>query len=241
MIIFDYGHTLCYEAGFDGVAGAEAVLKYAVKNKNNLSAAEISAFSERLYEGIAQKSRDAGVEVHNQIMENFAYEYLQLEFSLDPVQRERIFWENAAPGIAMPNIEKALDYLNASGIRSGVISNISFGGKNLADRLDKLLPQNQFEFVIASSEYMYRKPDRMIFDLALRKADLRADEVWHCGDNTKMDAAGAYGAGIFPVWFHSEIDCDYRDKSLDARPSFEHLYIRDWPELIAVLKSLDAP
>jgi len=35
MIIFDYGHTLCNEPGFDSLKGNNALLKHATKNPNN--------------------------------------------------------------------------------------------------------------------------------------------------------------------------------------------------------------
>ena len=41
MILFDYGQTLIAEQKFDGVKGTEAVLKYATKNKYNLSAEQV--------------------------------------------------------------------------------------------------------------------------------------------------------------------------------------------------------
>jgi len=237
MIIFDYGHTIGYEPYFDGLRGNEAVMKHVIKNKNNLSAKEVSAFADEFFNGIGQTIRDMDIEIKNQISEKLMYEYLQIAFDLPPGQIERIFWDNAAPATAMPNIDKVLEYLQSNGIRSGVISNISFSGENLKNRIDSLLPDNEFEFIIASSEYVFRKPNKMIFELALRKAELTADEVWYCGDNTKCDVAGAASVGIFPVWFHSDIDCSYREKSLDVRPEQEHLYIRDWLELIEVLEN----
>ena len=123
-------------------------------------------------------------------------------------------------------------------IRSGVISNIGFSGHALKNRINRLLPDNRFEFIIASSEYMVRKPNPLIFRLALSKANLSADEVCYCGDNTENDVMGAYGAGIFPVWYHSLIQNDWRDETLDKKPECEHLYINDWLELIDVLEGL---
>lgn len=48
MILLDYGQTLVNEAAFDGVKGTEAVLKYAVKNKYHLSAAQVQAEAEKI-------------------------------------------------------------------------------------------------------------------------------------------------------------------------------------------------
>jgi len=241
MIIFDYGHTLCYEPDFNSTRGNEAIMKHIVRNRNNLSASEISEFEHAFFNGIAQNARDLDIELHNYNAQRFIYEYLQIDFDLPLEQIESIFWEHAAPSTNMPNIEKTLEYLKNNGIRSGVISNISFSYNSLSHRINTLLPNNEFEFIIASSEYVYRKPHRMIFELALRKAELSADEVWFCGDHTKCDVAGAMNAGIFPVWFHSHFECVYRDKSLDVRPDFDHLYIRDWQELIEVLEHDTTP
>lgn len=235
MILFDYGHTLVHEPGFDGVRGTEAVLRHAVRNPRGCTAEEVGAFANSLY-GRAGAVRELGYEVHNLIMERFMYEYLQIEFDIPPSEVERIFWDNAAPGDPMPYVGEMLAYLREHGIRSGVISNIGFSGAALENRLKRILPDHKFEFVIASSEYAFRKPEKMIFELALRKADLPGEDVWFCGDSTKFDVAGAAGVGVFPVWYHSHLECFYRDKSLDVRPDIEHLYIRDWRELTGVLE-----
>lgn len=51
------------------------------------------------------------------------------------------------------------------------------------------------------SEYMYRKPNRRIFELALEKAGLEAADVWYIGDQYQCDIVGAANAGLFPVWY----------------------------------------
>ena len=238
MILFDYGHTLSYSVDPDNMRGNEAVMKHAVRNKNNLCAADVQKFAQEFYEEIENKIRSADIEVHGHISTRLLYEYLQIGFDISFQKIEQIFWDAAYPDKPMPNTEKMLDYLKTWGIRSGVISNMSFGSHNMTERINDLLPNNEFEFVITSSEYVYRKPTRIIFDLALRKADLSSDEVWYCGDNTRCDVYGAAGAGIFPVWYHSDIECSYRDKNLDIPPECGHLYIRDWLELIEVLENL---
>lgn len=69
-----------------------------------------------------------------------------------------------------------------------------------------MIPTNHFEFVIASSEYLYRKPNRRIFELALEKAELSASEVWYIGDQYECDIVGARNAGLFPVWYIGAAD-----------------------------------
>lgn len=99
-----------------------------------------------------------------------------------------------------------MTFLYQNGFRTGVISNISFAGKVVENRINELIPTNHFEFVIASSEYLYRKPNRRIFELALEKAELSASEVWYIGDQYECDIVGARNAGLFPVWYIGAAD-----------------------------------
>lgn len=238
MILFDYGHTLLYESGFNDTRGYEALLPYATRNEDNMTASDIADYANKLFADIGKRSRDYGVEIHDHMFQKLLFEYLGLDFSLSKDELDCIYWENAAPGAPMPNACKMLDYINGQGIRSGVISNISFSEYTLADRVNRLLPNNRFEFIMASSEYVYRKPNKIIFEVALKKARLKPEEVWFCGDNPQCDILGAASAGIYPVWYQSDLECPYRKDEKDYEPECDHLHIHDWEELITVLRSL---
>ena len=43
MILFDYGHTLCYEPNWDSVRGNKALLPYITKNPYNKTLEDIVA------------------------------------------------------------------------------------------------------------------------------------------------------------------------------------------------------
>lgn len=239
MIMFDYGHTLIYEREFDGIRGTKEVLKYATHNEKKLSAEDVSKISDNLFDDVIRKARDNGIEVHNHMFQQMLYEYLQIEIPLKQIEIEQLFWNNASPGETMPNVEELLCYMGKNDIRSGVISNISFSGEAMKNRLNRLIPNNNFEFIITSSEYMFCKPNAMLFELALKKSKLNARDVWYCGDNIKCDIFGASSVGMYPVWYHSEKDCFYRDNKKDEKPECEHLYIRDWKELINILQNME--
>jgi putative hydrolase of the HAD superfamily len=238
MIVFDYGHTLLYESGYDDERGYEALLPYATKNANNLKASEIASVAYALFMDIGKNSRNHGVEIHDHMFQKLLFEYLEIEFSLPQKELDKRFWDAAAPSKPMRNIEKLITYMNEKGIRSGVISNIAFSGDALADRINTMLPGNQFEFIMASSEYVYRKPNKILFEIALKKAHLKPEEVWYCGDNIQCDVLGAASAGIYPVWYQSELECPYRKEAVDEKPECEHLHIHDWGELITILQKL---
>ena len=205
-------------------------------NKYGITASELQKGAETVFGVHVQNIRNIGYDVPAQLPNRFLYEYLGLEFDLSPLEIEILFWKAVSPGAIMPDADKLLDYLNGKRIRTAVISNIGWSGDALTERINRLLPNNRFEFIIASSDYMFRKPNRLLFELALRKSELKADEVWYCGDNPQADVEGSAQIGIFPVWYDSDTERNYRDRSDEAPPQCEHLHIKEWNEMIKILK-----
>ena len=140
----------------------------------------------------------------------------------------------------MPNADKLLDYLNSKGIRTGVISNYCFSGNALKRLLDRLLSRNKFEFVLASSDYIFRKPHRIMFDIALQKSGLSADKVWYCGDHVVADVQGSKIVGMFPVLYEGITDGTNPSahQNDNLKIDFEYLHITDWNELIDILEQM---
>lgn len=236
MIMFDYGQTLIAEGTFNGEAGTRAVLKYAKSNPYQISAKELQNFAKTLNRDIGRFDPDVRkapfIEVHNHLFQNYLYEYYDIEIDLSPEEMEKVFWDNAAERKPTKNIEVLLKYLKEQEIRTAVISNISFSGKSLTDRIQTLIPENNFEFILATSEYVFRKPHGRIFELALRKAKLDARDVWYCGDNPYFDVEGASKSGLTPVWYCGAIEQDNR-----VQPEVDCLTIHDWSELLEKLQA----
>lgn len=235
MILFDYGQTLIDQARFDGVKGTEAVLKYAVSNKYNKTA-------EQVQEAANEINRELGrfdplnrhlfqVEVPNYMFTAYLYESQGIQISLTPEEIDRVFWDAAAPGVSTEGIGDFLTFLNQNNIRTGVISNIAFCGSAVEERINSLLPDNHFEFILATSEYLFRKPNRRIFELALEKAQLLPEDVWYVGDQYECDVKGAAGAGLFPVWYIGAIDLPYEEHK-------EILTVQNWKELENILRKI---
>lgn len=233
MILFDYGQTLISEAKFDGIKGTEAVLQYATRNKYNKTAAEIqeeaSAINRELGRFDPLRRHLFQVEVPNYMFTSYLYTAQGIDVSLTPDEIDRVFWNAAAPGIPTEGIQEFLAFLGRQKIRTGVISNIAYCGKVVEERINSLLPDNQFEFILATSEYLFRKPNRRIFELALEKAELLPEDVWYVGDQYECDVKGAAGAGMFPVWYIGAIDLPYEEHK-------EILTVRSWKELEKTLE-----
>lgn len=152
------------------------------------------------------------VEVPNNMFTRYLYESLGILIELSSEEMDHIFWNAAAPGRATDGIIEFLRYLKKQNIRTGVISNISYCGKVVEERINSLIQDNEFEFIIATSDYMFRKPNNRIFNLALEKAGLVAEEVWYIGDQYECDIVGARNAGLQPIWYLGAIDMAYEKK-----------------------------
>lgn len=237
MVIFDYGQTLVNETSFNPLEGTRAVLKEAANNPDNVSAEEVQALAESINGEIGRYGVDIEkqtfLEVHNHIFQKYLYEYFNIEFTKSTAEIERIFKNSACAGKPTENIDKLLEFLDSRNIRTSVISNISFSGTLLKECIDGFILSHKFEFIIASSEYVFRKPHKRIFELALRKARLNAYDAWYCGDNAVFDVDGAASCGIMPVWYKGAIE-----KSNKYVPKAECIEINDWNELIEILKAL---
>lgn len=228
MILFDYGQTLISEAKFDGIKGTEAVLQYATRNKYNKTAAEIQEEADAINRELGRfdplKRHLFQVEVPNYMFTSYLYTSQGIDIPLTSDEIDRIFWDAAAPGTPTEGIQDFLAFLGRQNIRTGVISNIAYCGRAVEERINSLLPDNQFEFILATSEYLFRKPNRRIFELALEKAELAPADVWYIGDQYECDIKGAAGAGLFPVWYIGAIDLPYEEHK-------EVLTVRSWREL----------
>ena len=238
MILFDYGGTLQFEPEFNGLRGTQAMMEYIDHNPLGLTAQQVENFGSDIYNRFNVPAYGLDIELHMNQFNRLMHETLQISFALPPLELERVYWDAAAPAINAPNVAEMLDYLRDSGIRTGVISNIGFTGGALGERLARFFPRANFEFVIASSEYIVRKPNPLIFRLALSKANLPAGDVWYCGNSVHYDVEGAAGAGIFPVWYDNAAISDPDNLMPSNPPACEHLCIHDWLELVYILKPL---
>lgn len=241
MLLFDYGHTLAYEPHHSATNGNKEIFKYIKNNPNHVSFEEFDKTIQDLWKRIKEIKGNA--EVHEHQFINMWQQYMGIELSVSIQEAEEIIWNGISAGDKMPYVTELLEFLDREGIRTGVVSNICFSGDALKARINRMLPNNKFEFIVASSECVFRKPNRLIFELALKKAELRAEQVWYCGDSIEHDVYGAYNAGLFPVLYDGdteEMDDPMKkiNDGLKVGEEIEHLYVRDWRELIDKLKKM---
>lgn len=244
MILFDYGNTLICESGFDAVKPYKMLYPYIIKNPLGLTPGEISEKAQMIWNEIGQ-CHERLFEVHEHQYLRLLMEITKIEISISFQDAERIIFNNMTQESITPDSDKMIHYLNRNKIRKGVISNISWSAQALTERINHAF-DDTFEFVVTSSEYVFRKPSKWLFDVALQKAGLSADKVWYCGDNFKADILGAYQAGMYPVWYEKESAGEKKENGIKENEQREsglsgdkYLHIRKWTELMDVLEACE--
>lgn len=111
--------------------------------------------------------------------------------------------------LSPPEVPRTLSELKRRGYRMGVISNWD-------DSLERICQEKglakYFEAILASEVVGVEKPNQRIFELALERLGVQAEEAMHVGDNYYADVIGARGVGITPVLLDRrglfpEVDC----------------------------------
>ena len=166
------------------------------------------------------------------------FDALGLSFDVTMRELEYIRWCATEPIFPMEGIEDFLALCAELGIRTGVISNLSFSGPTLVRRINECLPFHRFEFIVASSECVFRKPSEHIFRRALGLAGLDAASCWFAGDDVECDVEGAARSGLYPVWFKCPLKCTYKPEAPHT-PRCEYLKVASWAELGEILRGLE--
>lgn len=233
MIVFDYGNTLVEESAYNAEKGMKAIEKYLVYNRNAVNISDLVKFSDMMFLEYIKKGNEQGLEVLNTSCLRVMLEYFEIKCSIQYNELEKIFWDNAASGNKIEFSSELLKFLAENKIRTGIISNISFLGDNVKKRIDEIFSDNRFEFVITSSDYALRKPNPILYRIAINKSGLNADEIWFCGDNFECDIAGANLAGMQPVYF-----CRKQEERKINNQNINYLKIATLYELVKILEEV---
>lgn len=233
MILFDYGGTILHEPDIDFLRSEQVIFRHVISNPHHHTAEELNDWENKRFQSL-QPVRDLDAELTEMQLLRLKYELFDIKLDISYEEAEWLKWSEACPlteRCRSTHIEELLRFLHENGIRTGVISNIGWSGAALSRRIQILLPDNHFEFILASSDYGIRKPDRMLFQVALMKAGLEPGDVWYCGDTFDKDVVGAHASGIFPVYYQLFRAAD-DTPTAPPQTDFPYLTIRDWQELI---------
>lgn len=98
--------------------------------------------------------------------------------------------------VAEPEAAAALTLARAGGIVTGVVSNSNGTIRRILESLDLA---RHLDFILDSQEEGVEKPDPRIFQLALGRAGVAADQAAYIGDLYSVDVVGARRVGMRAV------------------------------------------
>lgn len=211
MIIFDAGKTLIdylpkentdmsYLSTIDAT---KLLMEHIVSNPHNYDAETIDKITNETFEKY-DTCRKNLFEIHEKTILKTVHDLLDIKFSISYDEIERIIWNNSADIVEVEGAREVIDTLNKMEILTGVISNLDFSGYLLEERLKEIYPNNRFKFVVASSDYGVRKPQKLLFEVGFSKTGLKPEEIWYVGDKVKVDVVGSQSVGMTPVLFKNK-------------------------------------
>ena len=107
--------------------------------------------------------------------------------------------ENYKPQVHVPTeAHSTLAQLKEAGFILGMVSNRD---QPFDDELKEMGLREFFQFTLAAGEVNSYKPDRAIFDEAVKRAGTSASETMYVGDNYFADIVGSRRAGLQPVLY----------------------------------------
>ena len=127
----------------------------------------------------------------------FTVAFTELKLDGDPVAASRLSIDNLATRPLFPDAPEALGILGQQH-RLAVVSNAD---DSYLDPVVSRIPA-RFEAVISSEGGQCYKPDRRLFEAAIRNLRVDPAECVYVGDKQFEDVMGARGAGMSAVWIN---------------------------------------
>lgn len=198
FVLFDFWDTLVYYR-FDAVRANTHLLTLADANPRGVTAADLNHLAISMLRDLR---KEGNIEIHHYDFQRYLYEALDITMTLAPETWEDHFIDYGYELAPLEGIQDLLRTLDAHGIRYGVLSNTMLHSRSLQRILSKILPKFKFEFVLASSEYIFKKPHPRFFDVAIHRAQLAPSDMLYVGDTFDTDVVGANAVGMPVVWLN---------------------------------------
>ena len=221
-ILLDYGGTLVEEVGYDPVAGNRALLALASPLGPGLTLDTVMERATRVTAEVAARRDAFGIETPWPSLTRLIHDQLGTRFTRPMDELERAFWDASMTTRGMPGARAALDAFHAASVPMAVLSNSSFGAATIRHDIAKHGLAEHLAFVMVTADYVVRKPNPLLFEVASTRLGVAPRDIWFIGDRLDTDVAGAKAAGMVAVWLRPP----------GVAPSIDaDLTVRDWAEL----------
>lgn len=193
-----------------------------IDEPNDVTAGKIRQITDELSEAGNKSKTQADLEITRRQFDRNLFDRLGISIKLSDDELDRAFLRNYIEHIPEPGVFEMLDLLDKLGIKRGIVSNSTIGGRAFGEHIDELGLLERFQFLISSADYGFRKPHPQLFKTALAKLGTRPEETWFMGDTYEVDVKGAERVGMLGLW--------YNPLFCEADDSRNVMVIRGWKE-----------
>ena len=205
-ILFDWAYTLVDLVCEDDRSAFQEMVKF-LKNKD----VELPSFDllfgeyQDLFYGLIKESRQTHREANFEIVLRYLFFKYGIEIEGKTSWKD-IFtvYYRIIHGVRSiyPDVAYTLKSLRESGVRMGIISNTTNPEFIKVEELRKTGLNIYFDFALFSSSTPYRKPHPSIFNAAISRLNIEAQNILFVGDDLQMDVVGAQSVGMPAVWLN---------------------------------------
>ncbi|MGH2748184.1 MAG: HAD family hydrolase [Actinomycetota bacterium] len=183
---------------------AELFARVCSERGSPVSAADVRVVQERLAPHLTDLAEATGVEnpslskAGSRKFWGYLYRRFLEELGLDLELADLLYatFSHPASYKLFDDVLDALDELQAAGYRLGLISNFE---QWLEEMLVELEVGHLFEAVVISGVAGVEKPDSRIYEIALERVGVAAENAVHVGDSPSMDVEPARALGMHAV------------------------------------------
>lgn len=111
------------------------------------------------------------------------------------------------------NVINTLNYFKSLGIKMYILSNSMFSSKVIINELERMNINHYFDYVVSSSNYLFRKPSYMLFKAYIKKIGATNSSILMVGNDIDKDIVPASNIGM---------------KSFLIKDSSDYLLLKDY-------------
>lgn len=210
-VLFDIDDTI-FDHKYSRICGLNA-LKDKHQAISYIPIEELEAEHEKLLMGNYLKMLDKQISFNDAINERifFLFKKFGVELSADDtITYTQIYSDTYELNKrAIPGVIPLMKHIRNS-VKIGIVSNGVYDMQY--EKIKICGVENYIDFMLISEEVGVRKPDKAIFEAALKKAGVKPDETVFIGDSWNSDIEGALNCGIKAVWLN-RYNAYYNDKN----------------------------
>jgi putative hydrolase of the HAD superfamily len=195
-VLFDYGHTLVWFPNFERTHLTAARNAQRILKRLGVTA-EVSRIR-TLVESFAHPKYGSVPNAEEEFREVFSALGVRRYGQEDLMEIVQQYWKPYVWNVrARRGAHELLTSLKNMKFKTAIVANVWSGGMNPA--LQRLGLERFFDTTVASVNVGFQKPDPRIFQLALDRLELAAEDVIMVGDNPKADIKPAHDIGMATV------------------------------------------